>query len=70
MEDKAIITIVVDGMNVMSQPLCKMNGIIYRKGKSTKEISYSGPVTSANDVGDAIQNLFKEDESDKETRDE
>jgi len=61
MEDKAIITIVIDGANIMGHPLCKMDGIIYQKGKRIREISYNGPITSAKDVGDAIQTLFKED---------
>jgi len=62
MEDKAVITIVVDSVNIMGQPLCKMDGMIRQKGKRTREISYNGPITSAKDVGDAIQNLFKEED--------
>ena len=61
MEDIAIINIVVSGSNVMGNPLCRVDGIIREKGKKLREISYHGPVTSAHDVADAIQDLFKEE---------
>ena len=59
MEERAIITIVVSGTNIMGQSLCSMSGIVLGK-KKPREINYDGPVTSASELADAIVSLFIE----------
>lgn len=56
---KVIITIVVKGENVMGQPLAQMNGVLLI-GRKCQQISYNGPVTSCEEVVQAIQSLFTE----------
>ncbi len=56
-----IMTVIVSGTNIMGNPLCEMTGVLLtNKNKVKTQYNYSGPVINAADVGEAIQNLFKE----------
>ena len=57
---KLVLTIVVEGRNIMGKPLCEMNGVVVVKGKMSRLIEYSGPVESIGAVTDAIESMFKE----------
>jgi len=55
---KLIITIIVDGENMMGEPLCQVRGFV--RDEKYKELKYDGPVTSAKDVAEAVMSLFEE----------
>ena len=52
-----MLTIVIEGENIMGQPLCKMNGVVV-KGKTSRFIEYSGPVESIDAVAEAVESMF------------
>lgn len=54
---RLVLTIVIEGENIMGQPLCEMNGVVV-KGKTSKPIEYSGPVESIDAVVEAIESMF------------
>ena len=56
-KQKLVLTIVVEGENMMGQPLCQMNGVVV-KGKTSRFIEYSGPVQSIDAVAAAIESIF------------
>lgn len=58
-EQKLVLTVVVSGENMMGGALCSVNGVLYGK-RSRRVIEYCGPVNSAEEVADAIADLFRE----------
>lgn len=55
---KLMITIVVNGQNIMGNPLVEFNGVLMEGGKKTTA-HYGGPITSAQEVFDEVRGLFK-----------
>jgi hypothetical protein len=58
--DKLVVTIVIEGENIMGQPLCDMQGILLT-GKKVEDLKYGGPVTSAHNVAEALKAIFEEE---------
>jgi hypothetical protein len=57
---KLVVTIVVDGENIMGNPVCEMHGIVLL-GKKVEHLEYSGPVVAIPEVAAALKGLFKEE---------
>jgi len=60
MKDYLILTVVVKGENIMSNPLLKATGVAMVKGKS-KLIEKETPITSIPDFLEAFDSLFQEE---------
>lgn len=58
MADILILTVHIDGENIMSQPLLKAHGYYRVRGKS-KEIKIETPITSIPEFVKAFEELFK-----------
>lgn len=61
MGDYLILTVVVRGENIMSNPLLKATGVAMVKGKS-QLIEKETPITSIPDFIEAFEGLFQEKE--------
>jgi len=59
---RAIIIITVSGSNIMGDALCQMSGVVTAGSKVKREISYEGPVLSAEHVIQAISEVFEKPE--------
>lgn len=58
MADILVLTVHIDGENIMSQPLLKANGVYRVRGKS-KEIKIETPITSIPEFVKAFEELFQ-----------
>lgn len=59
MQDQLVLNIVIQGENIMSNPLLTANGLAIVKGKK-REIKVETPVTSIGDFIEAFEGLFRE----------
>ena len=57
---KLVVTIVVDGENIMGNALCEMHGIALL-GKKVERLEYSGPIVAIPEVVAALKGFFKEE---------
>ena len=60
MEDYLVLTVVIKGENIMSNPLLKATGVAVVKGKS-QLIEKETPITSIPDFVEAFEGLFQEE---------
>jgi len=60
MEDFLLLTVVIKGENIMSNPLLKATGVAMVKGKP-KLIEKETPITSIPDFVKAFEGLFREE---------
>jgi len=58
--EELIVMIAIKGSNVMGEPLCEVDGMLFNGRKIMKRIEYRGTVTSAYDVAEAIESMFRE----------
>ncbi|GAJ10711.1 unnamed protein product [marine sediment metagenome] len=60
MEDYLVLTVVIKGENIMSNPLLKATGVAVVKGKA-QLIEKETPITSIPDFIEAFEGLFQEE---------
>jgi len=60
MEDYLILTVVIKGENIMSNPLLRATGVAMVKGKS-RLIEEETPITSIPEFVEAFEGLFQEE---------